>query len=198
MYGDPFTPGQFVMRPVNFTDQGLKGITAPNFEVFVKNLVMPGWGLYAFGPILLLALIPQLKGDAELVLPRRERRMTLFLIGTFMLFCAMNRYSLMQFNSGFRYLLPVVPFAFLQASDVLARVSKRTLVVITVIAVAHTTVLSMSRVGQHDREGPARRSRGGRGQRIRARRLLETHHDRDARAAVLAPFPDPGPTAARG
>ena len=145
MYGDPFTPGQFVMRPVNFTDAGLKGITLPNLQVFLKNLVMPGWGLYTFGPLLLLALIPQRRRDGELILPRRERYMALVLIGTFMLFCSMNRYSLMQFNSGFRYLLPIVPFAFLQASDFLARVSKRTLVVITIVCVAHSAVLSMTR-----------------------------------------------------
>ena len=29
MYGNAFTPGQFVMREVNYTDKGLKGIGLP-------------------------------------------------------------------------------------------------------------------------------------------------------------------------
>src|SRR5205814_1106714 len=45
MYGGWFTPGQFVMRPVNYTEVGMKGMTWPTLEVFVKNLVSPGWGL---------------------------------------------------------------------------------------------------------------------------------------------------------
>ena len=73
-----------------------------------------------------------------------------------MLFCAMNRYSLMQFNTGFRYLLPIVPFAFLQASDFLARVSKRTLVDHhRRVRGPHDRALDDA-IGQHDREGAAR------------------------------------------
>ena len=45
MYGDPFTPGQVVMRDVNYSDVGYRGINWPTLEVFFKNLVMPGWGL---------------------------------------------------------------------------------------------------------------------------------------------------------
>jgi hypothetical protein len=147
MYGDPFTPGQFVMPAQNvFTDVGLHGMGLPSPEVFLKNLVSPSFGLLTFGPLLAFGLIPARRYPrAALLFPCRERRWSLVFVLTFMLFCAANWYSLLQFNTGFRYLLPVVPFLFLAASDHLARMPARWLALVTVLAVGHTTVLSMTR-----------------------------------------------------
>ena len=146
MYGGWFTPGQFVMRPVNYTEVGMKGIDWPSLEVFVKNLFSPGWGMYTFAPLLLIALWPASRADeAHWILPRRERRWVLALIVAFLLWNAANVYSLMQFNSGFRYLLPIVPFAFLQASDHLARMRRTTLVCLSALVLFHGLVLCMTR-----------------------------------------------------
>ncbi|MCE9596223.1 MAG: hypothetical protein K8S98_18690 [Planctomycetes bacterium] len=148
MYGDPFTPGQKVMPQQNeYVDFGYRGIGLPSLEVFVKNLIAPGWGLYAFGPLLLIALVPaalRVKRE-ELFFPTRERRWALALVIAFMLFCAANWYSLLQFNTGFRYLLPCVPFLFLAASDHLARMKTTTLALVSVLVIAHGTVLAMTR-----------------------------------------------------
>ncbi len=147
MYGDPFAPGQFVMPPVNYTEVGVKGISWPSLEVFVKNLVSPGWGLFTFGPLLLVALWPaRRRREEQRIVPRRERRFFVAFTVAFMLFCAANVYSLMQFNSGFRYLLPVVPFLYLLACDSMARWSKPVLGVVTALAVFHTWVLTTMRV----------------------------------------------------
>ncbi len=146
MYGGWFTPGQFVMRPVNYTEVGMKGISWPSLEVLLKNFISPGWGLYTFGPLLLVALWPAPRAEeASWILPRRERRWIAAFIVAFLLFNAANIYSLMQFNTGFRYLLPIVPFAFLQASDQLARMKRSTLAVLSVLVIAHGLVLCMTR-----------------------------------------------------
>jgi len=146
MYGDPFTPGQFVMRDVNYTERGLRGIGLPSLEVFVKNLISPSWGLLAYAPVLVLGFWPIRRRErTELVFPARERRWSALFVLTFMLFCAANWYSLMQFNTGFRYLLPVVPFVFLAASDHLVRMSGPWLKGITVASIAHEVVLCMAR-----------------------------------------------------
>ncbi len=146
MYGGWFTPGQFVMRPVNYTEVGMKGISWPSLEVLLKNFISPGWGLYTFGPLLLVALWPAPRAqEASWILPRRERRWVAAFIVAFLLFNAANIYSLMQFNSGFRYLLPIVPFVFLQASDHLARMKRATLGVLSVLVIAHGLVLCMTR-----------------------------------------------------
>ena len=146
MYGNAFTPGQFVMREVNYTDKGLRGIGFPSLEVFLKNLFSPSYGMLTFAPVLALGLLPARRyPQDELILPRRERRWSAFYVLAFLLFCAANWYSLMQFNTGFRYLLPVVPFVFLAASDHLARLPKGVLAVIVVASIAHQGVLSMAR-----------------------------------------------------
>jgi hypothetical protein len=145
-FGDPFLPAQLVMPAVNYTGEGLRGIGWPSFEIFLKGLISPGWGLYTFGPLLLLGLWPTRDiPDSELLLPRRERRMIIVLIVSYMSFCAMNRYSLMQFNTGLRYFALLVPFIFLQASDRLSRVQPRTLWLLTIFVVAHSTVMCMTR-----------------------------------------------------
>ena len=148
MYGDPFTPGQFVMREVNYTDRGLKGMGLPKLEIFLKNLLSPSYGMLVFAPVLALGFVPLAfgrRGEGEPILPGRERRWTALYVLGFLLFCAANWYSLMQFNTGFRYLLPVVPFVFLAASDHLARLPRGWLVALTVASIAHQGVLSMAR-----------------------------------------------------
>lgn len=147
MYGDPFLPGQFWMPDQNqYVDDGVRGMTVPDVEVFLQNLFDPDWGMYAFAPLLLIGLWPTRdRGDVPLVLPRRERRfVALFVLG-YMLFCAMNQYSRLQWNTGFRYLLTLVPFVFLQASDHLARMRTWVLAVVTVPVVLHSWVLGMVR-----------------------------------------------------
>jgi hypothetical protein len=147
MYGDAFTPGQFVMPDQNeYVHEGARGIALPSPEVFLKNLVSPSWGLLPFAPLLAFAFLPSRSIPArELVLPRRERLWSWACTLAFLLFCAMNVYSLLQFNTGFRYLLPVVPLLFLAASDHLARLDRRWLAALTVAVVAHALVLSMVR-----------------------------------------------------
>lgn len=146
MYGNPFLPGQYWMPDVNYTEQGWRGFSFPSIRTFLLNLFHPSYGMYLFGPILLLGLIPAWRYPAEgLIFPRRERLFTACLVAFFLLFCAANQYSLMQFNTGFRYLLPLVPFIFLAACDHLARLPRAALFAVTVGVILHTWVLCMAR-----------------------------------------------------
>jgi len=145
-FGHPFKPAQFYMPEVNYTDQGVQGMTWPRLETFVKNLFAPGWGLVPFAPLLVIAFWPTGRRRAdERIVPRRERAWFWAIVVTFMLFCASNQYALMQFNTGFRYFMPLVPFLFLLASDHLVRMRTRTLAVVSVLVIGHTWVLSMTR-----------------------------------------------------
>ncbi len=147
MYGDPFKPGQAWMPDQNqFVQVGARGFTAPDADLFLRNLVDLDWGMYAFGPILALGLVPALRYAKDtLVLPRRERIFTAALLTAFLVFCACNQYSRLQWNTGFRYLLPLVPFAFLEACDHLARMRPALLAAISVPVVLHSWVLTMVR-----------------------------------------------------
>jgi hypothetical protein len=146
MYGYPFLPGQYWMPDVNYTDRGWRGFSRPRLDVFLLNLLHPSYGLVAFAPVLLLGLIPVARpGHGGLILPPAERRFTAVFVGLFLLFCSANQYSLMQWNCGFRYLLPVVPFLFLASCDLLARLRPGLLALVSVVAVGHVWVLCMAR-----------------------------------------------------
>ncbi len=151
MYGNPFLPGQFHMADVNYTDQGWRGFGLPDVEVFFENLFSLDYGLYAYGPLLLLALLPVAHPR---VLPRRERHFVAVLLAAFLVFQCCNQYSRMQWNSGFRYLLPLVPLIFLQASDRLATMPRALLGLLSAPLILHGWVLSMHRYTPPDRLAP--------------------------------------------
>ena len=79
------------------------------------------------------------------MLPRFERRFVWAFSVAFLLFCSANQYARMQWNTGFRYLLPLVPLLYLMACDRLARLPRAGLVALAVPAVVHTWVLTMMR-----------------------------------------------------
>ncbi len=59
MYGNPFLPGQYWMPDQNaYTNEGMRGFTLPDAELLLQNLFHPGFGMYVWGPVLLLALVP--------------------------------------------------------------------------------------------------------------------------------------------
>jgi len=153
MYGHPFLPGQVWMRDVNFTDRGWRGFGLPDWEVFVANLFSLDYGLYAFAPVLLIGLLPA--GRFAQVLSPPERRFVAAFLAAFLVFCAANQYSRMQWNTGFRYLLPLLPFVFLQAADHLRRLPTVALGAVVVFSVVHEWVLAMHRYTPPDRLDPA-------------------------------------------
>ena len=147
MYGNPFLPGQFWMPHQNeYVGEGMRGFTAPDPGLFLLNLFAPGYGLFVWGPLLLVALIPSRFYSAEsLVLPRRERMFVFVLVLAFLVFCSSNQYSRLQWNTGFRYLLPLVPFLFLALADHLARLSAGVLAFLSALVFLHSWVLTMVR-----------------------------------------------------
>ena len=147
MYGNPFWPGQHWMPNQNeYVNQGMRGFTFPAPDLMWKSLFDPAYGLYTWTPILLLALVPAWEYDPDtLILPRRERRFLAIAWVVFLLFASANQYSRLQFNSGFRYLLPLVPFLMLALADHWLRFSRRTQVALASIVILHGWVLAVFR-----------------------------------------------------
>jgi hypothetical protein len=157
MYGHPFFPGQYWMPDVSRSDvygqfrnpyssEGFRGFSWPSISLLLLNLFSPSYGMYTYGPLLLVGLVPAFMYPRnQLILPRAERYYAAALFAALVLFCASNQYSRIQFNSGFRYLVPLVPTIFLAASDHLARLPTRWLVAMAVPAVVNSWVISMVR-----------------------------------------------------
>lgn len=146
MFGNPFLPGQYWMPEVNYTDRGWRGFALPAPDLFLKNLFAPEYGMLIFGPLLALGFVPAWKYAREkLVFSTPERWLTFGFVLAFLIFCAANQYSRMQWNTGFRYLLPIVPFVFLAGTDHLVRMPKWVLGAVATAAFFHSWVLAAVR-----------------------------------------------------
>ncbi|MFN7917110.1 MAG: hypothetical protein U0Q55_17330 [Vicinamibacterales bacterium] len=147
MYGNPFLPGQYWMPDQNiYTNVGARGFTLPDPEIFIDSLIGSDYGMYSWGPLLLLSLWPS-RGvrDEALVLPRVERRWLLVTWWVFLLFTSANQYSRLQFNSGFRYLIPLVPFLLLAVADTWRRLPASARVAVAGVTLVHSWVLTVFR-----------------------------------------------------
>ena len=75
------------------------------------------YGLFVTGPILLLALgLPWLSRRGGAAIPRLEQWALLGIPLVMVLFFGGNNYTRLQFNTGIRYLAPVLPFLFVPAA----------------------------------------------------------------------------------
>jgi hypothetical protein len=155
MFGNLFMPGQYWMPDETFypvyyknpySNMGFRGFTLPALDLYYLSLFALSYGMYTYGPILALGLIPTYFYKREsLILPRRERIFVAIYFVLFLTFCAANQYSRIQFNSGFRYLVPLVPLIYLQVCDHLVRIPRRWLIVLLTPVLIHSWVISMVR-----------------------------------------------------
>jgi hypothetical protein len=146
MYGNAFMPGQYWMPKQNvYTEIGMRGFSWPSPDLVLKNLFDPGFGLYSWGPLLLLALIPATYATRDLILPKAERRFAAVCFVSLLLFSSANQYARLQWNSGFRYLLPLLPFMILALSDHWLSLPRWARWLISAIALLHSWVLAAFR-----------------------------------------------------
>lgn len=121
-FGHPILPAQSYMPPANFTDAGYRGFSLPSLDLLVDTAFSPRFGLFTSAPLLLLALYaPAWLRKRTSLLERPELFFVIAFVALFFVFCAANQYGRMQFNTGVRHIVPVVPFVFLLAASVLVR-----------------------------------------------------------------------------
>lgn len=150
MYGNAFLPGQYWMPDQNiFVHQGVRGFTLPDPQLVLLNLFDPAYGLFTWAPLMLLAFVPIARKTDAAVLPLFERRWVWAAFVALLLFASANQYSRLQFNSGFRYLVPLLPLLMLLAADVWRRLGRGARIAITVVAVLHAWMLTVFREPVH-------------------------------------------------
>ncbi|MBI3661801.1 MAG: hypothetical protein HY234_01945 [Acidobacteria bacterium] len=148
-YGNPWLPAQFHM-PVD-TFKGLyaseHGVGWPLPEIMWGLWFDPMYGLLVYAPVLALALYH------VVLVWRRENRVpldvTMFcwaFTAALWLFLSCIHYTIRyQWIDGVRYIVPVVPFLFLLAADVLARAPRAVAWSVGVLAVVESWTLAMVR-----------------------------------------------------
>ena len=124
-FGNPLLPPQSYMPAANFTDLGYRGFSFPQLDLLFETAFGMRYGLFTSAPILLLAfVVPVWLRKTSRLLDRRETAFIVSFIVLFFVFCAANQYGRMQFNTGVRHIVPVVPFVFLLAANVLIRMPR--------------------------------------------------------------------------
>jgi hypothetical protein len=145
-FGNPFLPGQHWMPPVEWIDAGYQGFTLPQPDILRRLLFDYRYGLFVSCPLLLLALAaPWWNRGARRVLPALELSVLLLVPLGLWLFCGGISYTRLQFNTGIRYLAPLLPFLFVPAAVVLARLPRRWAYFLTIAALAQGWSMAMYR-----------------------------------------------------
>jgi hypothetical protein len=143
-FGSPLTVPQAVMPNTVYSVVGHSGMTLPQLDLIAENLFDPRFGIFAFAPILLLGVVGLWLAPRTWFSTRQRVLIGVFMVG-FVLFCSANQFARLQWNTGFRYLAPLVPFLWLLAIPVLQRLPRLVLVPVLVAAVIESWALAMTR-----------------------------------------------------
>jgi len=134
------------MAPVEWIELGYQGYGPPQPELLAALAFDHRFGLFVFSPLLLLALwAPFVRNGTRVVLPRRELWTLLGIFVALWLFFSGSNYTRLQFNTGVRYMAPIIPFLFIPAAAVLVRIPRSIARVVAVLSVALAWCLAMYR-----------------------------------------------------
>lgn len=153
-FGHPFFPGQNYMPPVDWIDVGYKGFGIPSRDILTLLLFDYRFGLFVCSPILLLAFVaPLLSHYKRSIIPLRETLFILLFFTIFTLFCSCIRYSRLQWVTGIRYIIPVIPFLFLLTVAVLVRIPRLVTYMLMLVTFTESWCYAMARTVEVETHG---------------------------------------------
>jgi len=120
-FGNPIYPAQHYMPATALSPHGYQGIDWPDPRLLWETGFSLRYGLFTSAPLLLVALFPLAWTSRFRILGKLETLFALGVVLLFFVFCSMNQFGFMQFNTGVRHVVPVVPFLFLLVPGMLAR-----------------------------------------------------------------------------
>lgn len=145
-FGSPLFPAQRYMPPTQLSTHGYHGIDWPSLSLLWDTAFGSRFGLFTSSPLLLLAFyIPAWLKKQQRILGNRETWCIIVFSLLLFLFCAANQFGRLQFNSGVRYIVPVVPLLFLLVAGVLLRLRPLLAVFVGVITTYWSWSLAMYR-----------------------------------------------------
>ncbi|MCP4609851.1 MAG: hypothetical protein GY845_14175 [Planctomycetes bacterium] len=145
-FGHPLYPGQHHMPPVDWVEIGYRGVGGPSIELIRMLLFDYRFGLFVMSPILLLAFAaPILSRFKKNIVPLRETLFILAFFIAFTLFLGCIQYTRLQWVTGIRYIIPVIPFLFLLVASVIIQLPRILAYGLAVFAFAQAWCMSMVR-----------------------------------------------------
>ena len=145
-FGHPLYPAQRYMPPTEFSRYGYNGMDRPHLDLLWETAFGMRFGLFTSAPLLLLALwVPGWLDRRKRLIGDLEMWCVLGFTVLFFIFCSANQFGRLQFNSGVRYIVPVVPFLFLLTAGVLLRLPRIVAVLFGILATYWSWCLAMYR-----------------------------------------------------
>ncbi len=145
-FGSAILPPQQWMPAVIYSDQGYQGVTGPNVDLLVQLLVHPAFGLFVSAPLLVLAFgAPFVVRRGRSFMPAREVLVCFAITIAYVIFFSAIAYTRLQWSTGIRYLMPVIPFLFLPAAVVLMRMPRALAYGVVLLAVTVSWSMAMVR-----------------------------------------------------
>ena len=146
-FGHPVWPAQRYMPPTVYSVRGWLGFTAPTGELLWGNLFDLRYGLFAFSPLLLAAFAaPVVRSRWRGWSPSMaELGWIAAAFAGLLLFSSANQFANLQWNTGVRYMVPLVPLLFLAAVPVLAILPRGARWALVGVSAAITLAVSMYR-----------------------------------------------------
>jgi hypothetical protein len=112
------------MPPTEYSVRGWFGFTLPTPDLLWANLFDLRYGLFAFCPLLLLALATPLVRRAAAT-PTRDAFAWIWISTLALLvFSSANQFANLQWNTGVRYMVPAAPLLYLAAVPVLEAIPR--------------------------------------------------------------------------
>jgi hypothetical protein len=117
-FGNPIFPAQRYMPATEYSVRGWFGFSIPSAELIWGNLFDLRYGLFAFCPLLLAAIVAPFVRQASLV-SRRDLWWAFGCCAALYVFSSANQFANLQWNTGVRYMVPAAPLLFIAAVPVL-------------------------------------------------------------------------------
>jgi hypothetical protein len=133
------------MPPVEWSDLGYQGVAGPSPDLAWMLLIDPRFGLLVNTPVIILALGAPFLAARGSFLPRRESLLMCAVGVLFLLFFSSVHYTRLQYITGIRYMVPVIPFLVLAAIPLLLRLPRALTYGIVVVSVIINWGLAMGR-----------------------------------------------------
>lgn len=144
-FGSPWFPAQRYMPATTYSVIGWNGFFVPTGELLWGNLFDPRYGLFAFCPMLLAALAVPLVRRSAADPDASALRGILCVSLALYVFSSANQFANLQWNTGVRYLVPLVPLLFVALLPVLRAAPRVVAFALVAASVVVSLVVSMTR-----------------------------------------------------
>ena len=144
-FGNPLLPAQAYMPATELSVRGWHGFFWPDPDLLMRNLFDPTYGLFAFCPMLLAALVVPWLRRAPGGPGKTEITLILAASAALYVFNSSVQFAYLQFNTGVRYMVPAVPLLFFALVPVLLRLPRVASYAIVLPTIAISWAVSMAR-----------------------------------------------------